>query len=106
MDWRYHKQVLIVNYVNGRVVRRGARDRRVLLELARAAPITLGALLQRVAGDRCDRQALGCASREIIARWTPQTFADGLMRAATAAAATPFPRGNGLKRLLLKGLLR
>jgi hypothetical protein len=51
MDWRYHKQVLIVNYVNGRVVRRGARDRRVLLELARAAPITLGALLQRAATD-------------------------------------------------------
>ncbi len=48
MDWRHKKQILIVNYLNGRVLRRVSRDGRVLSGLASAGPIAVHALLSQL----------------------------------------------------------
>ena len=45
----------------------------------------LAALLVRLTGPETDREAMGARSREIIARYTPETFADGLWGAVQAA---------------------
>jgi glycosyltransferase involved in cell wall biosynthesis len=50
--------------------------------------------------------ALGQASREIIAQWSPQRFADGLTQALALASSTPFPRPGWSGHLLLRILLR
>jgi glycosyltransferase involved in cell wall biosynthesis len=53
-----------------------------------------------------DRAAMGDASREIIARWTLETFAQNLWRAVETAAQAPRPRPGTLDKLLLDGLVR
>ena len=45
--------------------------------------------------------AMGRASQEIIARWTPETFADGLLHAVEAATTAPRPHTTSLDRALL-----
>ena len=52
------------------------------------------------------RDALGQASRERIAAWTPETFAEGLSNAVEAALAVALPRATPLDRLLLHFLIR
>ncbi len=66
----------------------------------------LAGLMQKIAADDCDRAAMGQASREIIARWTPQTFAENLSKAAEAALNAPRPRANLLDKALLWALMR
>jgi 1,2-diacylglycerol 3-alpha-glucosyltransferase len=51
------------------------------------------------------REAMGWASQEIIARWTPETFAEGLWRAVGAAQAAPQPSLSALDRVLLRLLM-
>ena len=50
--------------------------------------------------------SMGQASREIIARWTPQTFAENLYKAAEAALNAPRPKASLLDRMLLWALIR
>jgi glycosyltransferase involved in cell wall biosynthesis len=66
----------------------------------------LAGLLRKIAADDCDRAAMGQASREIIARWTPQTFAENLGKAAEAALNAPRPQANLLDKALLGALMR
>jgi glycosyltransferase involved in cell wall biosynthesis len=47
------------------------------------------------------RLAMGRASQEIMARWTPETFAEGLWRAVEAAEAAPQASLSALDRALL-----
>ena len=50
----------------------------------------LAALMARVSQLTPEqRLEMGCASQEIIARWKPETFAEGLWRAVEAAQAAP-----------------
>lgn len=67
---------------------------------------TLAELMRKIAADDCDREAMGQASRDIIARWTPQTFAENLCKAAEAALSAPRPQANLLDNLLLWALMR
>jgi len=62
-------------------------------------------LMARIASVEVDRVAMGAASQEIISRWTPETFADNLLRSAEAALAAPEGRTGTLDNLLLKGLM-
>jgi glycosyltransferase involved in cell wall biosynthesis len=65
--------------------------------------------LVRIADPACDRAAMGQASREIIADWTPDTFARQLLRAARAARehAAAAPAGpSWFDTLLLEALMR
>ena len=72
-------------------------------------PSDVAALADRmltVASDSCDREAMGRRSREIIANWIPETFAKGLMDAATAALAAPHPASRLHDRALLWAAMR
>ena len=52
-----------------------------------------------------ERQAMSRASREIISRWTPETFAGNLAKALEAALAAPRPRPTACDRALLWALM-
>ena len=52
-----------------------------------ADPAALARLLARLAAPETNRAAMGRRSREIIARWSPERFAEGLHRAAEAGRA-------------------
>jgi glycosyltransferase involved in cell wall biosynthesis len=45
--------------------------------------------------------ALGRASEEIIARWSPRRFAEGLSQAIEVALASPLPRSTWFNRALI-----
>ena len=57
-------------------------------------------MLQMSSGD-CDRLAMGRASREIISRWTPENFAEGLAQAVEAALSSPHPQARWIDKALL-----
>jgi glycosyltransferase involved in cell wall biosynthesis len=63
--------------------------------------MALSAHFLRMAGSDLDREAMGRASREIIARWSPETFAEGLCQARQAALEAPKPRCGLLEKLIL-----
>jgi glycosyltransferase involved in cell wall biosynthesis len=66
-----------------------------------------GALAERMfALSTSDLQAMGRASREIIARWPLQRFAHGLWAAAGVAHQGTMRRGSPLDRFLVKRLAR
>jgi len=50
--------------------------------------------------------AFGKASREIIAKWSPQRFADGLSQAVQVALSVPPPRSTWFDQLLIWILMR
>jgi glycosyltransferase involved in cell wall biosynthesis len=52
-----------------------------------------------------ERAAMGQASREIISRWTPETFATNLVKAVEAALAAPRPKATLLDKFLLWALI-
>ncbi|TIN26416.1 glycosyltransferase family 4 protein [Mesorhizobium sp.] len=58
-------------------------------------------LMLQIASDSCDREAMGRASQDVISRWSPQTFADGLRQAAQVAIDAPLPRRRLLEKTLL-----
>jgi glycosyltransferase involved in cell wall biosynthesis len=62
--------------------------------------------MAQVAATNCDRKAMGCRSREIIALWGPEAFAKGLSQAVNTALAVPVPKPSLLDRVLLQVLLR
>ncbi|MCS4044593.1 glycosyltransferase involved in cell wall biosynthesis [Salinibacter ruber] len=65
--------------------------------------------LVRIASPDCDRAAMGGASREIIADWTPETFARQLLRAARAAREhvnSSSEKTSWFDTLLLEALMR
>lgn len=66
----------------------------------------LARLLLNISSDDCGRVAMGQASREIIGRWTPETFGEGLVMAAEDALSAPRRRLNWLDRVLLWSLAR
>ena len=53
-----------------------------------------------------DRAAMGRASREIIAGWGPERFADGLAQAVEVALSVPRPRAGWADRAILRALIR
>jgi glycosyltransferase involved in cell wall biosynthesis len=65
--------------------------------------------LVRIASAGCDRAAMGEASRDIIADWTPETFAQQLLHAARVAeehAAPPSSGTSWFNTFLLEALMR
>jgi len=52
-----------------------------------------------------ERAAMGKASREIISRWMPETFATNLMKAVEVALAAPRPKATLLDKFLLWALI-
>ena len=52
-----------------------------------------------------ERAAVGQASREIITRWTPETFATNLMKAVEVALTAPRPKATLLDKVLLWALI-
>jgi 1,2-diacylglycerol 3-alpha-glucosyltransferase len=63
-------------------------------------------LLRRVAAKDFDRAAMGEAGRQMIARWSLETFAANLKRAAEAALETPRRRTGFLDHIILRALLQ
>jgi glycosyltransferase involved in cell wall biosynthesis len=70
-------------------------------------PYDVGALanlMLKMSSDDCDRAAMGRASREIISRWSPDTFAEGLVQAAEAALSSARPQTGWMEKALLWAL--
>ena len=66
----------------------------------------LAELMYRMAHGAVDREAMGQASRRIIADWGPERFADGLVRAVEAALSAAPPKATLLDKALLWALTR
>ena len=66
----------------------------------------LAAHMIRMAGDHTDRAAMGAASRDIVAPWDATRFGEGLMQAATIAAAQSASRLSPIDRFLMRRLMR
>ncbi len=65
----------------------------------------LAGLMSKIASDECDRDSMGRASREIISRWTPEVFAQNLLKAAESALAAPPPKAGLSDSILLTALI-
>jgi glycosyltransferase involved in cell wall biosynthesis len=63
-------------------------------------------LLLDLAGKKFDLKAMGEASREIVARWSPKTFAANLLRATETALQLPARKMSFLNQAVLQALLR
>jgi glycosyltransferase involved in cell wall biosynthesis len=66
----------------------------------------LSGLFGYLAGKECDLAAMGAASRVLIARWSPATFAANLKSAVGVAMKTPCHRGALFNQLILQALLQ
>lgn len=67
----------------------------------------MSSLMLKMGKSECDLTVMGQASREIISRWGPQTFAEGLIKAASAAlAAAPPTKWSYMDKVLLWMLIR
>ncbi len=64
----------------------------------------LARLMLKITSDACDRAAMGQASQDVIARWSPETFAEGLRLAAHAALMAPLRALEVLDKGLLWAL--
>jgi 1,2-diacylglycerol 3-alpha-glucosyltransferase len=64
-------------------------------------PGALAEAMQKIAADGCDRRAMGRASENIIARWSPDQFAHNLARAAEVALTSARPVPSIADRALL-----
>jgi glycosyltransferase involved in cell wall biosynthesis len=60
----------------------------------------------QLAGGVHDLNAMGRASREIIARWSPRTFANNLRDATESALERPRPARGFFNRMLLQALIQ
>jgi 1,2-diacylglycerol 3-alpha-glucosyltransferase len=67
-------------------------------------PDELANLMLHVASDTCDREAFAQAGRALIAKWTPERFAENLFRAVQVALAKP-RHGGPVDRLLVRALM-
>jgi glycosyltransferase involved in cell wall biosynthesis len=61
----------------------------------------LATVMREISSDRCDRQAMARASEEIIARWSPDRFAENLAQAAKAASIADRPAPSLVDHALL-----
>lgn len=66
--------------------------------------LALATFMARLSGDEVDLSAMGQASREIIAHWTPERFAHGLLTAVEHALSAPRRKIGMFDRMLLKAL--
>jgi glycosyltransferase involved in cell wall biosynthesis len=67
----------------------------------------LAGLMHRVAAMAdAQRHAMGEASRQIIADWGPDRFAEGLIKAVDVARSRPVPEANWFDRRLLAALIQ
>jgi glycosyltransferase involved in cell wall biosynthesis len=64
----------------------------------------LARLMHKLSSGAADLAALGEAGRQIISHWTPDTFAENLLKASECALAQPKVRASFLDRLVLKAL--
>jgi glycosyltransferase involved in cell wall biosynthesis len=64
----------------------------------------LAEAMRRLAGDDAERAAMGRASREIVARWSPRRFAENLGSAVEAALRASPPVPDPIDRLVLWGM--
>jgi glycosyltransferase involved in cell wall biosynthesis len=64
-----------------------------------------GLMLRLSTMSDAERAAMGQASREIISRWTPETFATNLSKAVEVALAAPRPKATLLDKALLWALI-
>jgi glycosyltransferase involved in cell wall biosynthesis len=62
--------------------------------------------MYQIAADSCDRQIMGQESRRLIARWSPDRFAQNLTAAAEAGLAAPRPTPDLLDQLIMWLLTR
>lgn len=65
----------------------------------------LAGLMVKITSNESALQKMSQASRDIIARWTPEFFAENLLKAAQAACSDPLPKFSWFDRLLLRGLI-
>ncbi|MGJ3247556.1 MAG: glycosyltransferase family 4 protein [Elainellaceae cyanobacterium] len=61
-------------------------------------------LMFKISSGQCDLAAMGQASREIISRWSPKTFATNLAKAVEVALEKPLPKVGIFDRALLQFL--
>lgn len=66
----------------------------------------LARLMVQMGSESCDRAGMGRASQTIINRWTPETFAQGMLKAAEAAMTSPPLTAGLIDRALLWVLAR
>jgi glycosyltransferase involved in cell wall biosynthesis len=64
-----------------------------------------GLMLRLSTMSDAERAAMGQASRQIISRWTPETFATNLSKAVEVALAAPRPKATLLDKALLWALI-
>jgi glycosyltransferase involved in cell wall biosynthesis len=69
-------------------------------------PSDMAAAMIEMSDGSCDRDAMGRASREIVGRWSPARFAEGLNAAVETALGLPRCSPAMIDRLLLWGLGR
>jgi hypothetical protein len=67
---------------------------------------SMAARMSQMSGGACNLAAMGKASLEIVVDWSPARFANGMLKAAEAALASPRPSAGVLDRLLLSLLMR
>jgi glycosyltransferase involved in cell wall biosynthesis len=67
---------------------------------------TMAGLMAHIAHGDVYRATMGQASREIIADWGPERFAEGLQQAVQAALCAPSGRLTPLHHMLLQALVR
>ena len=65
----------------------------------------LATMMQHMASDSCDCDGMGAASRDIIARWTPETFALSMEQAATIALEVARPKRKYMGEMLISALM-
>lgn len=66
----------------------------------------LAGLMLRISDGQCDLAAMGRESRSIVSGFTPQVFAENMLKAAEAALAAPGPRFGWFDKVLLWTLMR
>jgi glycosyltransferase involved in cell wall biosynthesis len=64
----------------------------------------IAAAMIKIADGTCDREAMGRASREIVARWSPERFAESLSCAVETALGAGPPVADAIDHLLLWSL--
>ncbi len=72
-------------------------------------PFDIGALagmMSHVASPECDRVSMGEKSRKIVERWTPESFAQGLISAIQVALSVPQMRTHDVQYVLLRTITR
>jgi hypothetical protein len=65
----------------------------------------LANLMVKMSSGEVDLEGMGKASRDIISGWTPEIFAENMVRAAEVAFNSPQPKINIIDKMLLTALM-